>query len=62
MELVPRFDTREASRALAGSPLEQPPPLNDYIGRLWDYWEREMDTQTASRRARSRRRSTASTC
>jgi thioester reductase-like protein len=43
MELVPRFDTREAGRALAGSPLEQPPPLQDYVARLWDYWEREMD-------------------
>ncbi|MGP0102694.1 MAG: SDR family oxidoreductase [Solirubrobacteraceae bacterium] len=45
MELVPRFDTREAARALAGSPLEQPPPLQDYVARLWDYWEREMDNQ-----------------
>ncbi len=45
MELVPRFDTREATSALAGSPLEQPPALKDYIGRLWDYWERDMDTQ-----------------
>ncbi len=43
MELVPRFDTREAARALAGSPLEQPPPLQDYVARLWDYWDREMD-------------------
>jgi thioester reductase-like protein len=43
VELVPRFDTREASSALAGSPLEQPPPLHDYASRLWDYWEREMD-------------------
>jgi thioester reductase-like protein len=43
MELVPRFDTSEAGRALAGSPLEQPPPLNEYAPRLWDYWEREMD-------------------
>jgi thioester reductase-like protein len=43
MELVPRFDTREAARALAGSPLEQPPPLHEYAPRLWDYWEREMD-------------------
>ena len=43
MELVPRFDTREATLALAGSPLEQPPPLQDYVARLWDYWEREMD-------------------
>src|ERR1700736_5336841 len=44
MELKPRFDTTEAARALAGSPLEQPPPLNDYLKLLWDYWEREMDT------------------
>jgi thioester reductase-like protein len=43
MELVPRFDTREATSALAGSPLEQPPPLHEYASRLWDYWEREMD-------------------
>ncbi len=45
MELVPRFDTRDAARALAGTPLEQPPPLPEYVGRLWDYWEREMDNQ-----------------
>ncbi len=45
MELVPRFDTREAARALAGSPLEQPPAMQDYLPLLWDYWEREMDNQ-----------------
>ncbi len=44
MELVPRFDTREAAHALAGSPLEAPPLLSSYVPRLWDYWEREMDT------------------
>jgi thioester reductase-like protein len=43
VELVPRFDSREAERALAGSPLEQPPPLHDYAPRLWDFWERELD-------------------
>jgi thioester reductase-like protein len=43
MELVPSFDTRAAGRALAGSPLAEPPPLHDYAGRLWDYWERELD-------------------
>ena len=43
MELVPRFDTLEAGRALSGTPLEQPPPLHEYAQRLWDYWEREMD-------------------
>jgi thioester reductase-like protein len=43
MELVPRFDSREAARALAGTPLERPPTLSDYAGRLWDYWERDME-------------------
>jgi NAD(P)-dependent dehydrogenase (short-subunit alcohol dehydrogenase family) len=43
MELVPRFDTRVTAEALAGSALEKPPPLGDYVARLWDYWEREMD-------------------
>jgi thioester reductase-like protein len=45
MELVPRFATHETARALAGTPLEQPPALHDYVGRLWDYWERDMDNQ-----------------
>ncbi|HEY5045297.1 MAG TPA: SDR family oxidoreductase [Solirubrobacteraceae bacterium] len=44
MELVPEFDTREAARALKGSALEHPPALHDYAPRLWDYWEREMDS------------------
>jgi thioester reductase-like protein len=43
MELVPRFDSRATQLALAGSGFEQPPPLHTYAGRLWDYWEREMD-------------------
>jgi thioester reductase-like protein/short-subunit dehydrogenase involved in D-alanine esterification of teichoic acids len=43
MELVPRFDTRETAAALAGTALEQPPPLHDYASKLWDYWERELD-------------------
>jgi thioester reductase-like protein len=43
IELVPEFDTREARRALAGTPFEQPPPFEHYVTRLWDYWEREMD-------------------
>jgi thioester reductase-like protein len=44
IELVPRFDTTATGQALAGSALEQPPPLADYVPRLWEYWEREMDT------------------
>jgi NAD(P)-dependent dehydrogenase (short-subunit alcohol dehydrogenase family) len=43
MELVPRFDSRATQLALAGSGFEQPPALHEYAGRLWDYWEREMD-------------------
>ncbi len=50
MELVPRFDNREAQQALEGTPLEQPPPLHEYAGRLWDYWERRMDPDLAKRR------------
>ena len=44
MELRPEFDTRETERALKGSALERPPALHDYAARLWDYWERELDT------------------
>src|ERR1700728_2969883 len=51
MELKPEFDTREAGRALQGSALESPPPLHDYAPRLWDYWEREMDTGLARGRS-----------
>ena len=47
MELVPRFDTREAARALAGSPLETAAAADATTSpRLWDYWEREMDADT----------------
>src|ERR1700722_19661254 len=50
MELVPRFVTREAGRALAGTVLERPPALADYAGRLWDYWERDMEPSMSSSR------------
>jgi len=50
MELVPRFDTHATQLALAGSGFEQPPPLHDYAGRLWDYWEREMDPDLSRNR------------
>jgi NAD(P)-dependent dehydrogenase (short-subunit alcohol dehydrogenase family) len=43
IELVPRFATRETAQALAGTPFEQPPPMEEYLPRLWEYWEREMD-------------------
>ncbi len=51
MELVPRFDNHDAARALAGSPLEQPPPLHDYAAKLWDYWEREMEPDSGRGRS-----------
>ena len=50
MELKPHFDTREAGRALAGTALERPPALRDYAGRLWDYWERDMDPSISAGR------------
>jgi NAD(P)-dependent dehydrogenase (short-subunit alcohol dehydrogenase family) len=43
VELVPRFDSHQAQQALTGTPLESPPPLQDYVEKLWDYWEREME-------------------
>ena len=50
VELVPRFDTRETGRVLAGTALERPPALHDYAGRLWDYWEREMEPRMGAGR------------
>jgi NAD(P)-dependent dehydrogenase (short-subunit alcohol dehydrogenase family) len=50
MELVPRFDSSETQRVLAGTPLETPPPLSEYASRLWDYWEREMEPHDGRRR------------
>ncbi len=50
MELVPRFDSSETQRVLAGTPLETPPPLSEYAPRLWDYWERELEPNMGRRR------------
>jgi NAD(P)-dependent dehydrogenase (short-subunit alcohol dehydrogenase family) len=36
------FDARDAHRALAGTDIVVP-PLDSYAGRLWDYWERNLD-------------------
>jgi short-subunit dehydrogenase len=36
------FDSREAQAALEGSGISVP-PLETYAGRLWDYWERNLD-------------------
>jgi NAD(P)-dependent dehydrogenase (short-subunit alcohol dehydrogenase family) len=50
MELVPRFDTTATRTALAGTAFEQPPPVHEYAGLLWDYWERRMDPGLAKGR------------
>ena len=36
------FDSRDTQRALEGSGIAVP-PLATYAGRLWDYWERNLD-------------------
>ncbi|HEX2070701.1 MAG TPA: SDR family oxidoreductase [Thermoleophilaceae bacterium] len=36
------FDARDAQRALSGTGIAVP-PLDSYAGRLWDYWERNLD-------------------
>jgi thioester reductase-like protein len=42
MTLTPRFDSRDAERALAGTGIEVP-ELQTYAAKLWDYWERTLD-------------------
>ena len=37
-----RYDRRKTERALKGSGIEVP-RLPDYAGRVWDYWERNLD-------------------
>jgi thioester reductase-like protein len=36
------FDSRDTQRALEGTGIAVP-PLSSYAGRLWDYWERNLD-------------------
>jgi len=36
------FDARDTQRALQGTGIAVP-PLDSYAGKLWDYWERNMD-------------------
>ena len=47
------FDTRDAQRALRGSGIAVPPPSN-YAGRLWDYWERNLDPDLFRERSLTR--------
>jgi NAD(P)-dependent dehydrogenase (short-subunit alcohol dehydrogenase family) len=44
IELKPRFDTRDAEAALAGSGIGVP-PLASYAGLLYDYWQRHLDPE-----------------
>ena len=37
-----RYDNREAAKALKGSGISVP-PLASYAGKIWDYWERNLD-------------------
>jgi thioester reductase-like protein len=47
------FDTRDAQRALRGSGIAVP-PLSSYAGRLWDYWERNLDPDLFRERSLTR--------
>ncbi|MEX1669043.1 SDR family oxidoreductase [Zhongshania guokunii] len=42
MNMPTRFDTRDTLKALKGSGIE-PPALEDYAAKIWDYWERNLD-------------------
>jgi len=42
MNMPTRFETRDTLKALKGSGIE-PPALEDYAAKIWDYWERNLD-------------------
>jgi thioester reductase-like protein len=42
VDYPPTFDTAELDAALAGSGIACP-PLETYVGKLWSYWERQLD-------------------
>ncbi|TKB54223.1 SDR family oxidoreductase [Ferrimonas aestuarii] len=44
LDLKTRFDDSNTRRALAGTEISVP-PLRDYAGVLWDFWERNLDPQ-----------------
>ena len=50
INLVPEIETRQTRRALGSSGLERPPALEEYLPRLWEYWEREMERDTRHNR------------
>lgn len=42
LALAPSFDSAEARRLLAAAQID-PPELEDYAWRLWEYWDQQMD-------------------
>lgn len=54
LALAPTFDSGEARRLLAAAGID-PPELDDYAGRLWEYWDQQMDPVRphVSRKARA---------
>lgn len=54
MALAPVFDAADARRLLAAASID-PPDLDDYAGRLWEYWDQHMDPvrPKVSRKARA---------
>jgi NAD(P)-dependent dehydrogenase (short-subunit alcohol dehydrogenase family) len=43
MGLAPELESELTQKALSGTTLQKPPPLQEYLPRLWSYWERELD-------------------
>jgi len=50
LNLPTSFDSRQAQALLAPAGI-QVPPLEDYAWRLWDYWERCLDSRQHGRQA-----------
>lgn len=44
LNMPTRFDSRQTEKALGDSGISVP-PLESYAGKLWDFWERNLDTE-----------------
>lgn len=42
LAFAPTFDSSDARRILAAASID-PPELDDYAGRLWEYWDQQID-------------------
>jgi NAD(P)-dependent dehydrogenase (short-subunit alcohol dehydrogenase family) len=49
MEFGAFYDSRNTQKALQGSGIKVP-DLKDYAGNIWNYWERQLDTDNKARR------------